>query len=258
MAIKFADNEADADRRFRSFPMEIRRFLEQRGWTGARVARWMPLIDSPTFANPRLRTGRLMEFMEEVDEVWGAEDEEDGYWYEVDLFMITALILEGAAPLAETLKMKNESRDLLLWLEAPARESLRFVRTIVRRILAAAIAREEPRVTVSIQSVDCECKRFHIDVTTRNIQFDGKPIQLRSNAQFAVLKLLLEAKGEAVSSVRLLIAMKPKELSDHVNVYTEAPQEVKDMVSKLRKTLSNCGSTLKIKAAKKRGYSLVT
>ena len=92
--------------------------------------------------------------------------------------------------------------------------------------------------------------------SSREAYFGGTRIAINGHSDFRVLQVLVGANGAVVPYEELLLAIKPGDVDPHVKL-TEAPQDLKDVVSRVRAKLVELGAPRTVIGAMRgQGYIL--
>lgn len=95
-----------------------------------------------------------------------------------------------------------------------------------------------------------------VDEKSRRVLWNGQQIEINAHADFLILRRLHESAGEIVSHGELLRTLKPEEIADTIAMMKEAPREVKDAVSHVRRGFKQAQCPYQIEPVRWLGYRL--
>lgn len=179
--------------------------------------------------DPRVNSGKVIQLQEWVAQL-GVPHKL--YVEALDECKAEVLVVATAVWLGEVYSITSRGRD---WLGAGRRK-------------------HEADVGDNLEAVE---EQIHIRADAGLAHWNGRRLDINSHADFAALQSLLAGDGAIVAYSDLLRTVKPTPI-DQIVRHVEAPSEVKEAASHIRKALKTVGCPWQIENVRNKGYRLLS
>ena len=169
----------------------------------------------------------------------------------VAVWALKGVICEISDPVCESESIKDEATIV---------QQLNFAADLIRRTVVQCCSASEAESEPSRGQTDNRLVKSETGLTVKHeakrVHWNGKALSINREADFCVLVMLNDRRGEIVEYATLLRALKPASIPDNVSKVTEAPEEVKQAVKHINRAIEKLDARIRIDNIRRVGYQL--